>query len=66
VEAFYANYLKYRPAKLKTQSDVARAAGISVGTVATIEKLRAKPHYATVVKIAQAFGVTPEQMLTAP
>ncbi len=63
IEGFHQNYLKHRPAALKTQADVARAAGISVGTVATIEKMNAKPHHATVVKLAHAFGVRVEDLL---
>jgi DNA-binding XRE family transcriptional regulator len=59
---FYRNYVKHRPAHLKTQADVAAAAGISVGTVAAIEKMKARPHYATVVKVAKAFGVGVEEM----
>ena len=54
LERFYHNYVKYRPASLKTQADVAKAAGISVGTVITIEKMRAEPQHATIVKIAKA------------
>jgi DNA-binding XRE family transcriptional regulator len=63
--AFYRNYLRYRPAHLRTQADVAEAAGLSVGTIATIEKMKAKPHHSTVSKLAKAFGVTVEQMLRA-
>jgi DNA-binding XRE family transcriptional regulator len=63
LERFYYNYVKHRPALLKTQADVAKAAGISVGTVIAIEKLRTQPHHATVVKIAKAFGVKPEDLL---
>jgi DNA-binding XRE family transcriptional regulator len=63
LERFYFNYVKHRPASLRTQADVARAAGIAVGTVIAIEKLRAQPQHATVVKIAKAFGVRPEDLL---
>jgi DNA-binding XRE family transcriptional regulator len=63
VEAFHRNYIRHRPARLKTQADVAKAAGISIGTVATIEKMKAKPHHATIAKLAKAFGVSVEEML---
>lgn len=65
-EAFLQRYWKLRPPHLKTQADVARAAGVHVNTIVGIEKGRARPHYGTIVKLAKAFGVSPEELAPIP
>ncbi len=65
-EAFLQRYWKLRPSHLKTQADVARAAGVHVNTIVGIERGRARPHYGTIVKLAKAFGVAPEELAPIP
>lgn len=50
-----------------TQEDLAREAGVSPTTVSGIENGRiSRPHFGTVRKLARAFGVPPEELLTGP
>ena len=41
-----------------SQEDLAHAAGVTTGTVSTIERGNSNPTWGTVKRIAQAFGVT--------
>jgi len=61
---FFERYFSAKDASgLRTQKQVAEAAGISPTTVQGIEARRVKPHFKTVQKLAQAFGVAVEELL---
>lgn len=62
-ETFVRNYQRLRPAHLNTQGKVAKAAGVSLGTIIAIERHRVRPQFRTVSKLAAAFGVEPEDLL---
>lgn len=47
-----------RKAKKMTQESLARAAGLSVGTVRTIEQTDTEPTWATAQAIAKALGIS--------
>lgn len=56
-----------REEKMWTQGRLAEEAGVSPTTVSGIEGGRIlRPHFGTVRKLAQAFGVHPEELLSPP
>ncbi len=59
-----ANVRRLRELRALSQRDLAAMAGLSVTTVNRIEIRRHKPTHKTVRKLAEALGVTPEELLT--
>jgi len=50
-----------------TQEDVARESGMSLGQISRIESGAIEsPHFSTIAKIAQALGVTDEDLIEWP
>lgn len=62
-ESFLQRYWRLRPKHLRTQREVAAAAGVHINTIAAIENGRARPQYRTVAKLAAAFGVSAEELM---
>lgn len=67
--AFLANYRRIRAAaaaknpELRTQKQLAAAAGVSAATINAIETGKVLPQLGTIVKLARALGVEPEALL---
>jgi transcriptional regulator with XRE-family HTH domain len=59
-----ANVRRLRELRALSQRDLAAKAGLSVTTVNRIESRRHKATHKTVRKLAEALGVTPEELLT--
>ena len=47
-----------------TQAEAADAAGLSVGTYASLERGEANVHLETILSICMAFSITPDDLLT--
>jgi transcriptional regulator with XRE-family HTH domain len=52
-----------REKKMKTQRELADAAGISPTTVVRLEAMQVEAQFRTVRKLATALGVEPEELL---
>lgn len=59
-----ANIRRFRELRALSQRDLAALAKLSVTTVNRIESGQHKPMPRTVRKLAEALGVTPEELLT--
>jgi transcriptional regulator with XRE-family HTH domain len=46
-----------------TQEQLARMAGISLRQVVRIEKNEVEPHFSTILKLAEALGVEPSELV---
>jgi transcriptional regulator with XRE-family HTH domain len=55
----------FRENKAVTQEAVAHAAGLTVSTYARIERGEADPRWTTVMRIADALGVTASELVSA-
>jgi transcriptional regulator with XRE-family HTH domain len=54
----------WRAARMWTQRDLAREAGVSPTTISGIESRRiSRPHFGTIRKLASALGVDPQEIL---
>lgn len=65
---FFANFARLRATKgshWSTQEDLAKGLGVSLATVNALTKGRGKPQFRTIKKIAEAFGVSVDE-LTRP
>jgi transcriptional regulator with XRE-family HTH domain len=54
-----------RVQRFMTQEDLARAAGISLRQLVRIERNEVEPRFATIRKLAGAFGVEPSELVDA-
>lgn len=57
------NLKRIRTEKDITQSDIARSLGVSRGFVSNLEKGKTNPTLATISRIADAVGVTTDELL---
>jgi DNA-binding XRE family transcriptional regulator len=46
-----------------TQAQLAQAAGLSQRTLVNIETNRVQPHFSTILKLAEALGVDPSELV---
>lgn len=60
------NAHQIRTAKALTIREVARASGLSVGAVHSIENAKASPRLVTLERLAGGLGITVNELLTSP
>jgi DNA-binding XRE family transcriptional regulator len=58
-----ANVKSARRRRFMTQEQLAKAAGISQRTLVNIETDKVEPHFSTILKLAEALGVDPIQLV---
>ncbi len=52
-----------RRQRFMTQAQLAKATGLSQRTLVNIETNRVQPHFSTILKIAEALGVDPSELV---
>ncbi len=52
-----------RRQRFMTQAQLAKTTGLSQRTLVNIETNRVQPHFSTILKIAEAFGVDPSELV---
>lgn len=52
-----------RRQRFMTQAQLAKTAGLSQRTLVNIETNRVQPHFSTILKIAEALGVDPSELV---
>jgi DNA-binding XRE family transcriptional regulator len=52
-----------RRRRFMTQAQLAQAAGLSQRTLVNIETNRVQPHFSTILKLAEALGVDPSELV---
>ncbi len=52
-----------RVRRFMTQEELARAAGISLRQLVRIERNQVEPHFSTILKLAEALGVEPSELV---
>jgi len=60
---FAANVRRERKRKEWTQEDLGFACGINVSAVSRLERATREPLFATIVKLGNALGIPPKQLL---
>jgi DNA-binding XRE family transcriptional regulator len=52
-----------RRQRFMTQAQLAKTTGLSQRTLVNIETNRVQPHFSTIIKIAEALGVDPSELV---
>lgn len=52
-----------RRQRFMTQAQLAKTAGLSQRTLVNIETNRVQPHFSTILKVAEALGVDPSELV---